>query len=157
MIENNSLSIAKSRLIPVDPITHKRYVDDSNDRFLTKNTSEEFLGILNAQDERVQFTAEYEKVYEEEEKSELDYLNVTTINNKKGKYDFKVFRKQAITNIQIKPESCHNNKIKKGVFKGYIITAKAICSKEYLKQDSEFIKQVFIENGYYEARLERLI
>ena len=43
------------------------------------------------------------------------------------------------------------------MFKGYIIRAKAICSKEYLSQEIEFIKQVFIENGYDEARLQRLI
>ena len=68
MIENKSLSIARSRLVPVDQIVHNRYVDDSHDRFLTKNTSEEFLGILNAQDKRVQFTAEYETINEEEKK-----------------------------------------------------------------------------------------
>ena len=50
MIETNALRIARNRLSPVDPITHKRYVDDSHNRFLTKNKSEEFLGILNEQD-----------------------------------------------------------------------------------------------------------
>ena len=64
MIENKSLIIARNRLSPVDPITHKRYVDDSHDRFLSKDSSEEFLTILNAQDERIQFTAEYETVTE---------------------------------------------------------------------------------------------
>ena len=157
MIEKKSLSIARSRIVPVDPITHKRYVDDSHDRFLTKNTSEEFLGILNAQDKRVQFTAEYETINEEEEKSELNYLEITTINNKTGKYQFKVYRKQAITNVHIKPDSCHDNKIKEGVFKGYIIRAKAICSEEYLSEEITFIKQIFIENGYDEARLNKLI
>ena len=68
-----------------------------------------------------------------------------------------MYRKPAITNIQIKPESCQDNKIKEGVFKGYIIRAKAICSKEYLSQEIAFIKQVFIENGYDEAKLDKLI
>ena len=156
MIENKSLIIARN-----PPITHKRYVDDSHDRFLTKDSSEEFLTILNAQDERVQFTAEYEIVTVETEteegKSELNYLEVTTINNKRGKYDFKVFRKEAITNIQIKPESCHSDKIKEGVFKGFILRAKAICSKEYLNQEIDFIKQIFVENGYDEVKLDELI
>ena len=68
-----------------------------------------------------------------------------------------MFRKQAITNIQIKPESCHDNKIKDGVFKGYIRRAKAICSKENLVEEIEFIKQIFKENGYHEDRLNKLI
>ena len=85
MIETNALRIARNRLSPVDPITRKRYVDDSHDRFLTKNKSEEFLGILNEQDDRCQFTAEYETIVED--KSHLNYLEVTTINNKKGQYE----------------------------------------------------------------------
>ena len=157
MIEKKSLNIARNRPVPVDPITHKRYVDDSHDRFPSKESSEEFLKILNAQDERIQYTAEYEIIKEEENKSELNYLEITTINNKTGKYQFKVFRKQAITNIQIKPESCHDNKIKDGVFKGYIRRAKAICSKENLVEEIEFIKQIFKENGYHEDRLNKLI
>ena len=157
MIEKKSLTIARSRTVPVNPITHKRYVDDSHDRFLSKETSEEFLSILNAQDERIQYTAEYETTNEEENKSELNYLEITTINNKTGKYQFKVYRKQAITNIQIKPDSCHDNRIKEGVFKGYIRRAKAICSEEHLSEEIEFIKQIFRENGYDEARLNKLI
>ena len=60
MIESKSLNIARNRSIPVGPITHKRYVDDTHDRFLEKESSEEFLKILNDQDKRVQWTAGYE-------------------------------------------------------------------------------------------------
>ena len=66
---------------------------------MTKTKSEEFLGILNEQDERCQFTAEYETIVED--KSHLNYLEVTTINNKKGQYDFKVYRKDAITTLLV--------------------------------------------------------
>ena len=155
MIETNAISIASNRISPVNPITHKRYVDDSHDRFMTKNNSEEFLEILNDQDDRCQFTAEYETITQD--KSYLNYLEVTTINNKKGQYEFKVYRKDAITNIQIKPDSCHDIRIKEGVFKGYITRAKAICSKEHLEEEIRFIKQIFIENGYAEDKLNRLI
>ena len=122
---------------------------------MTKNNSEEFLEILNDQDDRCQFTAEYETITQD--KSYLNYLEVTTINNKKGQYEFKVYRKDAITNIQIKPDSCHDIRIKEGVFKGYITRAKAICSKEHLEEEIRFIKQIFIENGYAEDKLNRLI
>ena len=151
-IENQALSIAQNRAVPINPITHRRYVDDTHDRFLEKQSSIEFLGILNDQDERIQFTAEYEN-----KDKELNYLEITTINNKQGKYDFKVFRKDAITNIQIKPESCHDGKIKRGVFKGFILRAKAICSEQYLLEEMNFIKQIFMENGYTEEELESII
>ena len=71
MIEKNALIIANGLPEPVTPKTHRRYVDDTNDRFQQKTESEQFLGILNDQDEHVQFTAEYEN-----EKKELDYLEV---------------------------------------------------------------------------------
>ena len=152
MIESKSLNIARNRSIPVGPITHKRYVDDTHDRFLKKEYSEEFLKILNDQDRRIRWTAEYEN-----EEKMLNYLEIKTINNGSGKYQFKVHRKEAITNIQIKPESCHDDRIKEGVFKGFVLRAKTICSKEYLDEEIAFIKEIFIENGYEEARLEELI
>ena len=76
---------------------------------------------------RVQFTVEYEN-----KDKELNYLEIKTINNKQGNYDFKVYRKDAITNIQIKPESCHDDKVKRGVFKGFILRAKNI----YYRKDN---------------------
>ena len=54
-------------------------------------------------------------------------------------------------------ESCHEERIKDGVFKGYISRAKAICSPTYLKEEIVFIKNVFIENGYNKDRLDKLI
>ena len=60
MIENKALNIANGKPSPVHPITHKRYVDDCHDRFKNKETSEEFLKILNSQEPQIQFTAENE-------------------------------------------------------------------------------------------------
>ena len=75
-------------------------------------------------------------------------MNTTIINTTSGKYNFKIFRKDAITNIQIKSNSCHDEKTKIGVFKGYISRARSICSKEFLQGEIEFITNVFFENGY---------
>ena len=44
-IENCPLSIASNLGIAVTPITHKRYVDDTHDRFLSKIEGETFLEI----------------------------------------------------------------------------------------------------------------
>lgn len=150
MIESKALIIAFDR--STNPITHKRYVDDTHDRFWDRDKSEEFLKILNAQDRRIQYTAEYEN-----ERKELNYLEIKTINNGNYKYEFKIHRKDAITNVQIKPESCHDDKIKIGVFKGFLLRAYAICSEKYLAQEIEFIKKIFLENGYDEERLASTI
>ena len=151
-IEKQALNIAQNRNPPVNPISHLRYVDDTHDRFKRKQDSEEFQKILNEQDPRIQFTAEYEN-----ENKELNYLDITITNNKEGKYDYKVHRKNAITNIQIKPESCHDEKIKIGVVKGYLLRAESICSEKYKQQEISFIKKIFVENGYEEAELDKII
>ena len=95
----------------------------------------------------------FEPEYENENK-ELNYLDMTIINTKEGQYNFKLFRKDAITNIQIKPNSCHDEKIKLGVFKGYLSRARSICSPEYLAQEIDFLINVFIQNGYNRKKLE---
>ena len=152
MIETKALTIAKNLPVPVNPITHRRYVDDSHDRFNTKTHSQQFLAILNDQEPRVQYTAEYE-----DEFKRLNYLDIKVINSGNGKYDFNIHRKEAITNVQIKPESCHDEKVKTDVFKGYIYRANKICSKKYLEEEINFIKDVFIQNGYEENKLDKLI
>ena len=43
------------------------------------------------------------------------------------------------------------------LLKGFILRANAICSKEYLDEEITFIKEIFIENGYEEVRLQELI
>ena len=36
----------------------------------------------------------------------LDFLDIKIKNNGKSQYDYNIFRKDAITNIQVKPELC---------------------------------------------------
>ena len=151
-IETQAFNIARIPTNSACPITHKRYVDDSHDRFATKRKSEKFLNILNSIEEKIQFTAEYE-----DENKTLNFLDTTIINNGKGKYEFKVHRKDAITNVQVKPNSCHDEKIKYGVFKGFIHRARSICSEQYLQEELEFLIKVFEENGYEENKLRQVM
>ena len=136
---------------PISLLTYRRYVDDSHSRFDELNDASRFKDTLNRQDERVQYTMEVEK-----EGKTLDYLEVNTTNNGQGKYDFKVFRKKAITNVQLKPNSCHDPKILNGVFKGFVHRAHKICSEHHLKDEIEFLINVFKENGYNELSLRKL-
>ena len=78
-------------------------------------------------------------------------------HNGNGKYEFDVFRKQAITNVQVKPSSSHDPRILKGIFKGFVYRAFTICSESYIDQELNFLLNVFIENGYDEELLKSLI
>ena len=73
-------------------------------------------------------------------------INITnTINNK---YEFKVHRKKAITNIHIKPTSSIDPNIIKSVFKGFLHRAHSICSDKYIKEEETFLIDMFVENGH---------
>ena len=151
-IEKRAFNIAVLPMSSVCPITHRRYVDDSHDRFSTKRKSEKFLSILNSIEPKIQFTAEYEN-----DDKTLNFLDTTIVNNGQGKYEFKIHRKDAITNVQLKPHSCHDDKVKYGVFKGFIHRARSICSEQYLKEELDFLTKVFVENGYDEKTLRNII
>ena len=79
------------------------------------------------------------------------------MNKSTGKYDFKIHRKDAITNVQIKPNSCHDEKVKDAVIKGFISRAKSICTMEHLEEEINFIKNLFVENGYKIDHLSKIV
>ena len=81
----------------------------------------------------------------------------TLINNNKGQYETTIYRKEAITNIQIKSTSCHDENIKYGIFKGFLHRAKTICTQEYIDEEIKFLVNVFVENGYNRQILEKII
>ena len=82
----------------IAPKTFPRYLDDSHAPFGSRNDATEFLNVLNSQDPQIQYTIEYEN-----DNTELNFLSVTIRNNLNHFYDFPVYRKPAITNVQIKP------------------------------------------------------
>ena len=110
-----------------------------------------FKVILNKQDPRIQHTMEVEK-----EGKILQFLEILTRNNGEGKYDFQVYRKKAITNVQVKPNSSHDPKVLRGIFKGFVHRAYKICSEQYLNEEVDFLINVFVENGYEESMLRTL-
>ena len=68
-----------------------------------------------------------------------------------------MYRKDAITNVQIKPNSSHDEKVKYGVFKGFVHRAMTICSEKYVKDELELLVKMFVENGYSEKPLRNII
>ena len=76
------------------------------------------------------------------------FLGVTTKSDLNQSYDFAVYRKRVITNVQIKPHSNICPNIVMGVFKGFLSRALHICSENYLAEEIEFLINVFEENGH---------
>ena len=82
-------------------------------------------------------------------------INITnTINNK---YEFKVHRKNAITNIHIKPTSCIDPNIIKSIFKGFPHRAHLICSQKYIKGEEKKLIDMFVENGHIKQLLKNIV
>ena len=122
--------------------------DDSHAKFSNIQEAEQFQTILNKQHPAIQYTIEIES-----ENKTMKFLDVTIINYTKGKYEFKVYKKEAIKSIQIKPHSNHEPKILSALFKGYIHRAYSICSDSHLQDEIDFLIELFNENGYEESQL----
>ena len=123
-------------------------MDDSHARFPDIKQANDFKEILNQQHPKTQYTLDLES-----NEKELNFLDVTTKNNCKGSYEFTVHRKDAITNIQVKPHSSHDPKILNGIFKGFVHRAISICSINYLEAELSFLIDIFVENGYKRSQL----
>lgn len=132
----------------VAPKSYRRYVDDSHARFTSMENASSFLEILNSQDEQIQYTMECEQT-----KGELSFLDITIRNTGHGNYEFAVYRKDAITNVQVKPNSSVDPNMYVGIFKGFLARATRICSPQHLKAEIEFLINVFDENGYDREKL----
>ena len=74
-------------------------------------SAENFQKTLNAQHDKIQYTIEREN-----EDKVLEFLDIKVINNGIGKYEFDIFRKKAIINVQVKPEFSHDPRILRGIF-----------------------------------------
>ena len=83
-------------------------------------------------------------------------MDVAIKNNSNQSYDFAIYCKPAITNVQIKPHSNICSNIAMGVFKGFLSRALHICSEKCLAQEIDFLINVFVENGHIIIVLENV-
>ena len=144
-------AINKALTLKIAPTIYRRFVDDSHARFPNERESIEFLDLLNKENEAIQFTIETE-----DDNKTLNFLDVKITNTTTGKYKFNVHRKDAITNVQMKPNSFVNPKLLESVFKGFISRAKSICSESTLNDEIEFLIKIFTENGHCPEKLRKL-
>ena len=152
VLEAKAMEEALHQQPPLVPLSFYRYVDDSHSRFKDTTDSESFLNVLNQQNEKIKYTMETEN-----ESKELQFLDIKCMNTGGGKYELDVYRKDAITNVQVKPKSSHEPQILRGIFKGFLNRAYRICSQKYLDQEIEFLLKVFEENGYNKNSLQKMV
>ena len=137
------ISITQALTLNLAPKTFKRFFDDSRARFNNREQSLQFLGILNSQGPSIQYTIEFEN-----ENKQLSFLNVTITNTGNKSYDFKIFRKTSMTNVQIKPNSNIAPHSAMKVFKDFLSRAYKICTEKYLQSEIDFLTDIFTENGH---------
>ena len=137
------ISITQALTLNLAPKTFKRFVDDSHARFDNREQSLQFLDILNGQDPSIQYTIEFEN-----ENKQLSFLDVTITNTGNNSYDFKIFQKTSITNVQIKPTSNIAPHITMGVFKSFLSIAYKTCTEKYFQSEIDFLIDIFTENGH---------
>nr|XP_047124319.1 uncharacterized protein LOC105844437 [Hydra vulgaris] len=145
-IERKALNIAT--ICTCEPKTFVRYVDDCHARFNSIKQQQMFLNILNEQNPAIKYTVELEN-----HQKQLNFLDVNIKNTMHGAYEFQIHRKEAIANIQLKPNSNINPNIITGVFKEFLCRAKRLCSQKYLKQEIDFLIEMFVENGHNKNNL----
>ena len=126
------------------------YVDDSVLK-CRRNRSDEILDHLNKQEPGIiRFTKE------EEKENKLPSLDLEmNVNRKRKKVEFNVHYKPTNTNITLKKQSNHSESTKKGVIKGYIDRARALCDAQYLEGELQNIEEMFIANGYDRREVQR--
>lgn len=152
VLEAKAMEEALHQQPPLVPLSFYRYVDDSHSRFKKTADSQSFLDLLNRQHGKIKYTMETEN-----ERKELPFLDIKVMNTGGGKYELDVYRKDAITNVQVKPDSSHDPKILRGIFKGFLNRANKICSPNYLDKEIEFLIKVFEENGYNRNSLLKMV
>ena len=91
----------------------------------------------------------------EDSTKSLNFLDAS-IKNNNGKYELRVYRKNAITNVQVKPNSAHDPKVLKSIFTGFLHRAYKICDSQFRQEEINFLINNFIENGYDKNSLKRI-
>ena len=93
----------------------------------------------------------------EDQSCKLNFLDVAIINSGARKYEFKIPKKNAITNAQIKPHSCVNQTLISGIFKGFVSRSKKLCSEKYFDDELNLLVDMFVENGHDRNHLYSII
>ena len=118
----------------IAPKTFRRFVDNSHARFQIRSHTNKFLEILNKQDLAIKYTVEFE-----DHKHSLNFLDINITNNTTNiKYELKVHQKDAITNIQLKPNSYIDPSITKSALRVFYIEPTQYLQKNMSRKKYSF-------------------
>jgi hypothetical protein len=85
---------------------------------------------------------------ETEDKGHLPFSDINVYRRPDGTLGHRIYRKPTHTNRYLRPMSHHHPSKKHPVLPTLFFRAKAICDKDNLAQELEFLKTTFRENSY---------
>jgi hypothetical protein len=109
---------------------------------------ERFLDHLNGFHRNIQFTMEIEK------DSHLPFLDIDIFRRPDGSLGHKVYRKPTHTNLYLNPGSHHHPSNKQAILATLVHRARALCDKESLHGELEFLKTTFKENWCSQKQIQ---
>ena len=96
------------------------------------------------------YTTEFEN-----DQKKLNFLHTTITTDGTTSYDFKIFRKLAITNV-MKPNSNMAPNTTVAVFKGFLSIVYKSSSKCFIDEENQFLIDFFTKNGDERKILEKM-
>ena len=128
-------------ILPAD-YTWIRYVDDIFAVLPSEFDLDSALVKLNDCVQGIDFTIEREN------NGELPFLDVMLTRNPGSGLSFKIFRKNTHVDSYVHWFSRHSIKQKRGILSGFFNRAYKICSPQFLDQEIDYIRRIFVDLAY---------
>ena len=125
------------------PTIYFRYVDDTFAIFKQEGDVDDFLVTLNRLHPALKFT------FEKEQDGKLPFLDIL-VERTELAFETSVYRKPTFSGQYIRWESFSPRKRKTNLIATLVHRALMICTKNKLKQEIDFIKNILLNNGYPE-------
>ena len=152
ILANVFLGYCETRIPPDEwPALYRRYVDDTFSLFLGGIAeSLRFLSRLNSLHPSLQFTMEGEN------EGKLPFLDVMVLREF-DRYATTIYRKPTFTGLYTRWDSYCARGRKIALVRSLVSRAQKICSPEYLDNEVNTLKSIFLGNGYPPPVIERVI
>ena len=135
----------------IKPFLYRRYMDDTFLLFENKMQIPKFLDYLNSKHQKIKFTAEYEDC------NSMPFLDVE-IHRSNNAFHTTVYRKPCFSGLHSSFFSHCCKKFKLNSVKTLLNRAYNVCSSySSLHNEFEFLKTLFLNNGYPKILIEKLI
>ncbi|XP_065193140.1 uncharacterized protein LOC135824335 [Sycon ciliatum] len=132
------------------PELYVRFVDDSFTYFDSRADADDFLLKLNTIHPALRFTCEHE------ESNKLLFLDVLVEKTQTGVLTT-VYRKPTFTGQYMMFDSFCSSQYKSNLVRNLVNRAQRICSPTKLQQELDFLRSVFVKNGYPQQLLDKLL